>query len=813
MPSSPSIGLVNMQGMDVKQFLVLIAVMMALAVSPAQAEKRVALVIGNNDYATLPNLNNAKKDAQGMAAKLRGLGFDVILKVNAGQRALGRALGEFENRIADADVALVFFAGHGIQANGKNHLIPSDAQIEVEEDLRYGSIKAGDFLLAMKRAGAPLNIMILDACRDNPLPRRSRSASRGLSIQPVPAGIKGTTIIYSAAPGQTAQDGPRDGYGVFTGALLKVLEQPGLKLEDVFKKTATRVAALTHGKQDPWINSSVKGNFYFKPGRAVPSSVDKETVFWQSIKDSKDVGDYQDYLAQYPNGSFARIAKRRIDRLNVAQVAAVVPPRPAVPSPAKPAIGIYPQRYKPGNTFRDCHDCPEMVVIPAGSFQMGDLSGDKDEKTVHRVTIPKPLAVGKFEVTQSEYEAVLGTNPSYVKGSKNPVDRVSWVNAKEFVGKLSAKTGKNYRLLSEAEWEYVARAGTATKWHCGTSNTCLNSAAWYASNSGGRSHPVGLKSGNRFGVHDMHGNVWELVEDCYHDSYSGAPSDGSAWTSGRCEQLVMRGGSFANYPAGIRSAARGASRPMGGAFHQGFRVARTLSKSAVPSKPTRYQAIADLLGVTPKGAQFTTGPNEITAIWFEQDFKYNGKDHFVVFIKTLDKKSTCHMCGALLGAITFRVENGSWQVVGRQLKEIEELGSWGDLASKPEPRFLPISGKTIVLSTEASYGGQGNNFLSSSLLAFDGAKWSYAGTIIHHEDNSGACSNDRAANPDWPECVGYAGTISVGKSRTNGLPDLILKKKGTEYSGGGGAKLSIVPAKNQTYKFNGTLYKKVKIRL
>ena len=190
--------------MVVKRFLLLTALIMALVVNPAHAAKRVALVIGNNTYATLPNLNNAKKDAEGIAAKLRGLGFDVILKTNAGSRTIGRALADFENRLAKADVALVFYAGHGIQANGKNHLIPSDANIEVEEDLRFGSVDSQEFLHAMNRAGTPLNIVIIDACRDNPLPHRTRSAAHGLAIPAAPAGIKGTAIVLF---GSTRTDG------------------------------------------------------------------------------------------------------------------------------------------------------------------------------------------------------------------------------------------------------------------------------------------------------------------------------------------------------------------------------------------------------------------------------------------------------------------------------------------------------------------------------------------------------------------------------------------------------------------------------
>ena len=305
--------------------------------------RRVALVIGNDDYQTLPDLNNARKDARGMAGKLRTLGFDVILKINAGRREIGRTISDFQNRLAKAEVGLVFYAGHGIQADGKNYLVPSNARIEVEENLRYEGVDAGDLLEAMERAGSPLNIVILDACRDNPLPRRSRSAARGLAVPVVPSGIKGTAIIYSAAPGQTAQDGPKGGHGVFTGELLKVLDQPGLKLEDVFKNTAVRVSAATGGKQDPWINSSVKGDFYFrrdgggKPATGRPAasasvpppvSVDKEALFWQSIKESDDAENFQAYLDQYPTGSFAALARIKLKKLRKPKQVTAVPSTP-----------------------------------------------------------------------------------------------------------------------------------------------------------------------------------------------------------------------------------------------------------------------------------------------------------------------------------------------------------------------------------------------------------------------------------------------------------------------------------------------------
>ena len=200
----------------------------------------------------------------------------------------------------------------------------------MEGDLRYEGLDAREFLRAMQAAGARLNIVIMDACRDNPLPKRSRSAARGLSVTSVPAGLGGTAMIYSAAPGQTAQDGPKGGHGVFTGALLAVLDRPGLKLEDVFKQTAIRVARLTHNKQRPWINSSVTGEFIFNataggravippvPGSRTSVGTDREAIFWQSIQNSPRRADFADYLARFPNGAFASLARRRMEGLAAA---------------------------------------------------------------------------------------------------------------------------------------------------------------------------------------------------------------------------------------------------------------------------------------------------------------------------------------------------------------------------------------------------------------------------------------------------------------------------------------------------------------
>jgi formylglycine-generating enzyme required for sulfatase activity len=683
---------------------------MILLAPAAKAAKRVALVIGNDTYDTLPALNNARADAKGMAEKLRGLGFDVILKLNASSRDMGRALADFEGRAANAEVGLVFYAGHGIQAGGTNYLVPANAQIEVEEDLRFEGVASNEFLQAMKRAGTGLNIVILDACRDNPLPKRTRSAARGLTVTAAPAGIRGTAIVYSAAPGQTAQDGPRGGHGVFTGELLRVLDRPGLSLEQVFKQTAIQVSRATNNKQKPWINSSITGDFIFNasaPAAPSTSGTDREALFWSSIKDSRRATDFEAYLEQYPNGIFAALARSRAQEYGVDQTAALPPPvEPAVKLEPLEAIYVALRNanvrsapdvgstkvetlakgsniYVPGKvasknwlavsrdgrrlgyvygkllqdqqvyraaraeeeqakvkaateaaeaarrraaveqrrlaaleearlekdrlseraekerledeakkralansarrqvkTFKDCDKCPEMVVIPPGQFRMGDLSGDgnDDEKPVRDVRIDYRFAVGVFEVTQAQWRAVMGSNPSHFKGNDRPVEQVSWEDAKDFVERLSGKTGKEYRLLSEAEWEYVARAGTTTRYHWG--NDFDNSKAA----KGSATEPVGSHAPNAFGLHDVHGNVWEWTEDCWNRNYSGSwfssgpPADGSAWLSGNCNDRILRGGSWHHMPGHLRAAFRYWDGIGYRGNNFGFRVARTYSR-------------------------------------------------------------------------------------------------------------------------------------------------------------------------------------------------------------------------------------------
>lgn len=208
---------------------------------------------------------------------------------------------------------------------------------------------------------------------------------------------------------------------------------------------------------------------------------------------------------------------------------------------------------------------------------MSQSIGPEDDKPQHRVQI-QSFAIGKYEVTQSEWLTVMGTNPSENTGLSRPVDQVSWKDVQEFIRKLNNKTGQKFRLPSEAEWEYAARGGSETDWSHGSEDTNLPLYAWFYENSEQRTQLVGEKLPNPFGLYDMHGNVWEWVQDCWHMNYLGAPSDGRAWTS-NCgdDWRVIRGGSVNDYPPELRSAYRSGSNQNERISGGGFRLAKTLS--------------------------------------------------------------------------------------------------------------------------------------------------------------------------------------------------------------------------------------------
>jgi Caspase domain len=285
---------------------------------PAAAETRIALIVGNSAYANPDlKLTNPVNDATAMQRALQNAGFQAIVRLNARRLDFYRAVDEFATQIArdPHSVGLFYYAGHGVQADGTNYLIPVDADVQSVADLEANAFDVGRVLRAMQEAQNEMNIVILDACRNNPLPR-TRGIERGLARLDAPSG---TFIAYAAAPGHTAQDGATGTNGVFTGELVKAMAEPGVPLEQMFKRVIAAVKADTHGGQQPWSEASIQGDFFFHAGsagaaasHAVVDTRQIELAYWDSIKNSTDPADFQAYLGKYPHGEFAGLAANRV---------------------------------------------------------------------------------------------------------------------------------------------------------------------------------------------------------------------------------------------------------------------------------------------------------------------------------------------------------------------------------------------------------------------------------------------------------------------------------------------------------------------
>ena len=316
-----------------------------LAPEPAAAAKRLALVVGNGAYREAP-LRNPPGDARAMAAALRELGFEVIALENANRRKMQRAVLEFGRKLKEAEVGLFYYAGHGMQVRGANYLIPIGAEITHEDEVEVEAVDTNYVVARMGAADNKFNIVILDACRNNPFERSFRSAQQGLAAITAPTG---TLIAYATAPGSVAADG--DGAnGLYTSALVEAMRRPGLKIEETFKQVRGTVVAKSKGQQTPWESSSLVGDFLFKaaPAVAIPAPApapvpvpaapqtnerDVELAFWNSVKDSRNPDDFDAYLKTYPHGSFVRLAEVRLRALK-APPPAIAGPAVMAPTPA-----------------------------------------------------------------------------------------------------------------------------------------------------------------------------------------------------------------------------------------------------------------------------------------------------------------------------------------------------------------------------------------------------------------------------------------------------------------------------------------------
>lgn len=502
-------------------------------VQPASGS-RVALVIGNADYRHEAVLANPVHDARLIAAVLEGLGFTVRKHENLPRREMELAIAQFERDAAGAQSAVLYFAGHGMQPlfGGVNYLLPVDADVRTDDMLRTDAISANDLVHRLETAPSPaqLRIVILDACRTNRQAGRARSSVRGLSR--MDTGNDATLVAFSTSDRSVALDG-NGRHSPYAEALAKHLVRAAeMPIRLIFDETAKDVKLTTGDAQRPRTDGDLDSLTRLDGSRV---------EMW----------------APGPSSSHAAPADQ----------GATAPSTPSMPAAEKPAVQ---RALVPGQVFSDCQEgCPQLVVVPPG--RMPRRSGVDSNWA-----LGTPIAVGVHEVTFDEWDrcAADGICRANVPDAgwgrgRQPVVNVSWDDAQMFVRWLSARTGKGYRLLTSAEWEYAARGGSDRDFPWGDAAgldhaNCLQCGV--AGLSGRRAGPVGKFAANAFGLHDVIGNVWEWVQDCQDESGTN--------TTGFCAARMVRGGSFKTSAA---DATLSRARPVAATTRSnqtGFRVAR-----------------------------------------------------------------------------------------------------------------------------------------------------------------------------------------------------------------------------------------------
>lgn len=516
------------------------------------ADDRLALVIGNAKYEGDAALRNPANDADAISAALTKLDFKVTQKTDLDLAQFEDAVVAFRKSLTKKSVAFFFYAGHGVQVKGDNFLVPVGARLKEEFQVKEKCYKLDQILSALDESEAALKVVILDCCRDNPF---TRGWTRGgpnpglASISDIP---DGTIIAFATAPGKTALDsalGARGNSPYTTQLVASLNSRPaeGLEVTEALRE-ASRAVKL-HTGQVPWLN--------------LDASLDKYYL-WR-------------------NSEVATTTKPKL---------ALKPGEPTPPNETITGEKSYTNSIK-----------MKFVLIPAGKFTMGspatELSTDRSgpppkgpagrllakqahdpRETQIEVTLTKSFYLGRTEVTQGQWEAIMGTDPwnakQYVKvGAEFPATYISWDDAQEFCKKLSAKEGKLYRLPSEAEWEYACRGGTTTAFSFGKDATDLREHAWFDENGGNYPREAGKKKENPLGLFDMHGNVFEWCEDHFSSRLIGG-RDPVLYAGGTVG--VARGGCFMFGAEYCRSASRYMSDHSSRRGSIGFRVVLDSSK-------------------------------------------------------------------------------------------------------------------------------------------------------------------------------------------------------------------------------------------
>lgn len=611
---------------------------------------RIGLCIGVDEYedSEIANLRCAHRDAHAVAHVLQRLGFEAeaLAPRDMSVDAVYRRIRQAGARItAPDDVLLIFFAGHGktLQSQRVSDqllLLPSASMRSLERGLVAGAPGVLSFLsLHAELDHLPGQCaLVLDACR---LPLSAREMAhrdgantarfegervfRGLTPRSHQPGSRSRlSVLNSCSDGERAEelpDYPGGGHGIFTAAWVEWLGESGrqgelmLSGETIRSELQPRLDALAGryrlgdvGQCPSWsgppLRLAARAAQTSTQGAGDRVGASRDERLWKLACVKNSVEAYEQYLRESGDCAHEEAALEKIRGL----LAAAQPPtveRPSVQDGAqRPASGSVTRRQAL-ESFRDLPEAPEMVVLPRGRFLMGSPEGEEgrnsNQSPQHEVRIAYDLAVGKYAVTFDEWDAcVADGGTEYVPDDegwgrgRHPVINVSWQDAQDYLRWLNRKAGlsnkpkgEQYRLLSEAEWEYAARAGTTGPFGFEGvispakvnyySNDTYGGSAKDSRGYRGRTVEVGSLPANRWGLHEMHGNVREWVQDCWHDNYSGAPTDGSAWTTG-CSRVgrVLRGGSWYNKPGDVRSANRLRYSTSYRSNSIGFRVARML---------------------------------------------------------------------------------------------------------------------------------------------------------------------------------------------------------------------------------------------
>ncbi|MDR3553475.1 MAG: SUMF1/EgtB/PvdO family nonheme iron enzyme [Syntrophobacteraceae bacterium] len=559
---------------------------------------RIALVIGNAAYKNATPLTNTVNDATLMARALRSIGFDLVggkAQTNLDKAALIGVIRKFGEAMRGKRVAFLYYAGHGVQVDGRNYLIPTSANVMARTDVKYELVNVDNVLDDMNASGTKVNIIVLDACRNNPFGERGlRGSQSGLAVMDAPSG---TLIAYATGPGKTAADGHGKN-SPYTESLARVITQPGLDVEDVFREVGKDVQLKTAGVQVPWKMDSMTDKFYFKAQGSLQTTGGPRPASSLSTSERPSTGTIvvkstPPGASVYVNGSRRGLTPMTISgaspgavRLRVGlygyesaddtvqfqagkeQIASYTLARAPVSPSAKPQIEA---RVRPSTTppvfpkreWKDPLTGMEFVWVEGGTYQMGcgpwAANCKPNESPEHEVAV-SGFWIGKYTVTQGQWQKIMSANPSgFQKGDNYPVETVSWYDAKEFIQKLNARSANTFRLPTEAEWEYAARSGGKPQMYAGGND--VDAVAWYVTNSGRSTHPVGTKAPNGLGIYDMSGNVFQWCEDIYDvGAYTKPPRNNPLSDSGGSYR-VLRGGSWSRDSTWVRSTFRGFWNP------------------------------------------------------------------------------------------------------------------------------------------------------------------------------------------------------------------------------------------------------------